>query len=49
MIMPRLRRIWVLLLAIAPLAVPSYLLAALPLAVVMFLAFEQIDKILPAI
>jgi len=28
---------------------PSYAIAALPLAVVMFLAFEQIDKILPAI
>jgi len=28
---------------------PSYAIAALPLAIVMFLAFEQIDKILPAI
>lgn len=29
--------------------IPSYALAVLPLAVTMFLAFEQIDKILPAI
>ncbi|MDH3706804.1 MAG: sortase [Acidimicrobiia bacterium] len=28
---------------------PAYLVAAVPLVVVMFLAFEQIDKILPAI